>query len=70
MTRTYVNKAEAMGMTTVLNCSGVDRGNFLRYTESHPATYQDWSRTWDQGGGRFKSISHPRYRVGQDLKCI
>ena len=35
-------------MTTVLNCSGVDRGNFLKYTESHPATYEDWSRTWDQ----------------------
>ena len=43
-----MNKSEAMGMTTVLNCSGVDRGNFLKYTESHPATYEDWSRTWDQ----------------------
>ena len=43
-----MNKSEAMGMTTVLNCSGVDRENFIKYTESNPATYEDWSRTWDQ----------------------
>jgi hypothetical protein len=33
-------KKEAMGMTTVLNCSGVKTDEFKKYTESNPATYQ------------------------------
>ena len=37
-----------MGMTTVLNVSGVDKAKFLSYTEEKPATYEDWSRTWTQ----------------------
>jgi len=41
-------KEEMMGVTPVLNCSGVDKEKFLDYTTKNPATYQDWSRTWDQ----------------------
>ena len=41
-------RAEMMGVTTVLNCSGVERSRFLDYTERNPATYRDWSRTWEQ----------------------
>ena len=41
-------KDESLGMTTVFNCSGVDKEKFVAYTESNPATYQDWSRTWKQ----------------------
>merc|ERR1719186_40470 len=41
-------KEEMMGVTTVLNCSGVDKKKFTQYTEDNPATYRDWSRTWDQ----------------------
>jgi len=41
-------KSEMMGMTTVFNASGVDKEDFVKYTESNPATYRDWSRTWDQ----------------------
>ena len=44
-------------MTTVFNCAGVDKKEFEKYTESHPATYDDWSRTWQQettGKSRFK----------------
>jgi hypothetical protein len=26
----------------------VDKAKFLQYTEEQPATYADWSRTWDQ----------------------
>merc|ERR1719474_2129601 len=37
-----------MGVTTVFNASGVDKAKFVKYTEDNPATYQDWSRTWDQ----------------------
>jgi len=41
-------KSEMMGVTTVLNCAGVDKDKFIDYTEKNPATYRDWSRTWDQ----------------------
>lgn len=37
-----------MGMTTVFNCSGVDKKTFVDYTEQNPARYSDWSRTWKQ----------------------
>ena len=50
-------KKESLGMTTVFNCAGVDKKEFEKYTESHPATYDDWSRTWQQettGKSRFK----------------
>jgi hypothetical protein len=39
---------DRMGMTTVLNVSGIDKEKFVKYTEDKPATYQDWSRTWKQ----------------------
>jgi ribulose 1,5-bisphosphate synthetase/thiazole synthase len=41
-------KDEMMGVTTVFSCSGVDKQKFVDYTEKNPATYQDWSRTWQQ----------------------
>jgi len=41
-------KNEMMGVTTVFNASGVDKAKFVKYTEDNPATYKDWSRTWDQ----------------------
>ena len=39
---------ENMGMTTVFNASGVSKTDFEAYTNKTPATYRDWSRTWDQ----------------------
>ena len=41
-------KGESLGMTTVFNASGVDKKEFVKYTENQPATYEDWSRTWQQ----------------------
>ncbi len=41
-------KDKMLGMTTVFNASGVDKERFLQYTEAQPATYADWSRTWQQ----------------------
>ena len=35
-------------MTTVFNASGINKTNFEAYTNNNPATYRDWSRTWDQ----------------------
>lgn len=45
---TKVDKDEALGVTSVFNAAGVDKAKFLEYTERKPATYQDWSRTWEQ----------------------
>jgi len=53
-------KNEMMGMTTVFNASGVDKDEFVKYTEKNPATYQDWSRTWDQETtGKEDSLKSP-----------
>lgn len=41
-----VNKR--MNVTTVFNCSGVNKERFLQYTDEHPATYNDWNRVWKQ----------------------
>jgi hypothetical protein len=41
-------KDKMLGVTTVFSASGVDKERFLQYTEEQPATYADWSRTWDQ----------------------
>ncbi len=41
-------KDKMLGVTTVFNASGVDKARFLEYTEQQPATYADWSRTWEQ----------------------
>ena len=41
-------KDKMLGVTTVFNASGVDKERFIAYTERNPATYADWSRTWDQ----------------------
>lgn len=43
-----IDKEHALGVTSVFNASGVDKDKFLAYTERKPATYQDWSRTWEQ----------------------
>lgn len=39
---------ENLGMTTVFNASGINKTDFEAYTNNNPATYRDWSRTWDQ----------------------
>jgi len=41
-------KDKMLSVTTVFNAAGVDKARFLDYTERNPATYADWSRTWDQ----------------------
>jgi len=49
-----------MGATAVFNCSGVDKGRFLQYTEENPRTYKDWSRTWQQEGDGTGKEDHLR----------
>jgi hypothetical protein len=41
-------KDSMMGCTTVFNVSKVDKKKFLNHVQQHPATYKDWSRTWQQ----------------------
>jgi hypothetical protein len=45
---TLIDKNHALGVTTVFNAAGVDRDEFLHYTEEKPATYLDWSASWEQ----------------------
>jgi hypothetical protein len=39
---------KALGVTTVFNAANVDTKRFLEYTNKNPATYKDWSRSWEQ----------------------
>ena len=51
---------ERQNVTTVFNCSGVDKEKFLKYTEENPATYADWSRVWNQETtGKEDSLRSP-----------
>lgn len=43
-----LDAAQALGVSTVFNAAGVDTAKFLAYSEANPATYKDWSRTWEQ----------------------
>eukprot|EP00518_Triparma_eleuthera_P000255 CAMPEP_0182460196 /NCGR_PEP_ID=MMETSP1319-20130603/5128_1 /TAXON_ID=172717 /ORGANISM="Bolidomonas pacifica, Strain RCC208" /LENGTH=520 /DNA_ID=CAMNT_0024659255 /DNA_START=31 /DNA_END=1590 /DNA_ORIENTATION=+ len=45
---TKLNREDAMGLTTVFNLVGVDKSNFLKHINKKPATYRDWSLTWQQ----------------------
>jgi hypothetical protein len=45
---TMVDKNHALGVTSVFNAAGVKKDEFLKYTEEKPATYLDWSKTWEQ----------------------
>lgn len=57
---TMVDKSQAMGVTTVFNAAGVQKEEFLQYTEQKPATYLDWSRTWEQEtDGKENSLRSP-----------
>ena len=49
-------KNEAMGMTTILNTSGINKNQFLEYVAKKPATYADWSRVWSQVINHYKKI--------------
>ena len=50
-------KSEMMGMTTVFNASGVDKEDFVKYTEANPATYRVRQRQWQRQ--RQKTEANP-----------
>merc|ERR1719183_2708779 len=59
---TMIPKEEALGCTTVFGVAGVDKEKFLQHTEQNPATYKDWSRTWQQegdGSGKEDGLKSP-----------
>ncbi len=54
------SRSEMMGVTTVFSCAGVDKKRFLEHTKLRPATYKDWSRTWEQETtGKEDSLESP-----------
>eukprot|EP00808_Paulinella_micropora_P012393 g62164.t1 len=52
---------ERLGVTTVFNCSGVDKKKFLAYVNQNKRTYADWSRgEWKQlTGGKEEHLPTP-----------
>lgn len=45
---TKLPREKALGITSVFNVSGVNIERFNKHVEQSPATYADWSRTWNQ----------------------
>jgi len=69
------DKKDRMGMTTVLNAAGVNKERFVDYTDKNPATYKDWSRTWDQETtGKEDSLRSPyldtEFEKAREAGCI
>eukprot|EP00930_Biecheleria_cincta_P004552 TRINITY_DN105467_c0_g1_i1.p1 TRINITY_DN105467_c0_g1~~TRINITY_DN105467_c0_g1_i1.p1 ORF type:complete len:550 (-),score=112.06 TRINITY_DN105467_c0_g1_i1:89-1702(-) len=58
---TMVEKSQAMGVTTVFNVAGVNKAEFIDYTQKKPATYLDWSRTWEQETDGKENHLHSPY---------
>lgn len=45
---TVLPESQRMGVTSVFHAKNVDRKRFLAYTGKVKATYNDWSRVWNQ----------------------
>ena len=43
---TILDKKERMGVTSVFNCSGVDKDKFMTYVNNNKKTYKDWGNDW------------------------
>ena len=43
---TTLSKKDIMAVTTVFNCSGVDKQTFLNYIENNKKTFSDWGGSW------------------------
>ena len=55
-----LSKAERMSVTSVINCAGVNKEKFLRYTQDKGATYADWGSAWDQKtSGKEEELKSP-----------
>jgi hypothetical protein len=57
---TKLSREHSMGLTTVFNMLGVDKEKFLGHIDKNPATYKDWSKTWQQDTtGKEDSLKSP-----------
>ena len=43
-----IGKKDKMDLTTIINCSGVNKEKFMEYASKKNATYADWGDTWTQ----------------------
>jgi len=55
-----IDVSQSLGVTTVFNAVNVDVSKFKDYTSRNPATYKDWSRTWEQTtSGKEEHLKSP-----------
>ena len=43
---TQIKREESLGVTSVFNCSDIDKKKFLTWVEKNPSTYSDWGESW------------------------
>lgn len=59
---TVIDKNHAMGVTSVFNAAGVNKDEFMKYTQEQPATYLDWSQSWEQEtSGKENHLKSPYF---------
>jgi hypothetical protein len=57
---TQIDKNHALGVTSVFCASNVNKKEFVDYTEKAPATYLDWSQSWEQEtSGKENHLNSP-----------
>jgi hypothetical protein len=55
-----IDPEKSMGVTTVFNACNIDTEKFKQYSENNPATYKDWSRSWEQTtSGKEEDLKSP-----------
>jgi hypothetical protein len=60
--------AQAMGVTVMFSCSGVDKRRFLDYVAESAPTYGDWSRCWQvETTGKEDALFSPYLQEPFDL---
>ena len=52
---------DRLGVTTVFNCSGVDKEKFMNYVNNDPKKYKDWESGWGGVADKERNLNTPYF---------
>lgn len=56
---------DRMAVTTVFNCSGINKEKFLEYATKSQKTYNDWGKEWTANSEKEKNLPTPYIQTDQ-----